>query len=172
MSTVVAETPRHDWRFFALLARAVVGGLFLVSAVAKIIAPEQFAKEIREYEMLPIITTNAVAYVLPWVELLAGVLLVVGVWRKEARVIIVALLVVFTIAKTYAYATGKEPGCGCGGNIQVLKYIYDIPQGILTNLILLALLWVDRRAERFSRRSADVQGHPVEITASNAPEST
>jgi uncharacterized membrane protein YphA (DoxX/SURF4 family) len=132
----------------ALVARAVVGGLFLISAYGKIIAPEQFAEEIRAYQMIPTITTNALAYLLPWVELFAGLLLVTSVWRKEARFIIVALLVIFTGAKTYTYARGMDIDCGCGGGVEILKHIYNSPQGILTNLVLLGLLGVDWRAER------------------------
>ena len=101
--------------------------------------------------MLPVVSTNALAYALPWVELLAGLLLVICVWRKEARLIIAALLVTFTIAKGCTYARGMEIECGCGGGVEILRYIYNSPQGILTNLVLLGLLWVDRRAEQLSK---------------------
>lgn len=171
MSTSPVERPRGDWKFFALAARTLVGGLLVISAVGKIMAPEQFAGEVRKYEMLPLVTTNAVAFVLPWMELFGGLLLITCVWRKEARFLIAALLVVFTIAKTCAYATGKAPGCGCGGNIAVLNYIHDIPQGILTNLILLALLGVDRHAQGLGRRSSGSSGRPVGKRAANVPES-
>ena len=135
----------------ALVSRVAVGGLFLISAYGKIIAPEQFAEEVRAYGMLPVISTNLLAYTLPWVELLAGLLLVICVWRREARLIIAALLVVFTIAKVYTYARGLDIDCGCGGGIDALGYIYNNPQGIVTNLVLLALLWVDRRSQRLAK---------------------
>jgi hypothetical protein len=76
------------------------------------------------------------------------------VWRKEARLIIATLLVVFTVAKAYTYSQGKDIDCGCGGGIAFLKYIYNSPQGIVTNLVLLTLLGVDFcAARRSSRRS-------------------
>lgn len=155
-----------------MLARALVGGLFLISGVGKIMAPDQFVEEIRAYEMLPTVATNSVAYILPWLEFFSGLLLLIGLWRKEARFIIAAMLIVFTVAKAYTYAQGKVIDCGCGGSIAFLKYIYNSPQGILTNLVLLTLLWVDRRAERLSRRPASASEQPAEITAGNAPEST
>lgn len=151
MSAPPTESRARNGALPALIARAVVGGLFLVSAYGKIIAPAQFAEEIRAYQMLPAISTNVLAYTLPWVELLAGLLLVICVWRKEARSIIAALLVVFTIAKAYTYARGMDIDCGCGGGVEILKYIYNSPQGILTNLVLLGLLAVDWRAERRQR---------------------
>ena len=172
MSSPSVENPRHGWKLSALVARASVGGLFLISGVGKIIAPEEFAEEIRAYEMLRVEMTNGVAYVLPWVELLAGLLLVICVWRKEARLVIAAMLVVFTVAKAYTYAQGRQIDCGCGGSIAFLKYIYDSPQGIVTNIILLALLCVDRHAERLSPNPAGAAGHAAESAAGDAPEST
>jgi len=133
---------------YALAARAIVGGLFLISGIGKIVAPLDFAEEIRAYEMVPVVVTNALAYLLPWVEVFAGALLLVCLWRREARWILGTLLVVFTIAKTVTYLQGKVIDCGCGGQISALKYIYNSPQGIFTNLFLLALLWVDARAQR------------------------
>lgn len=154
MSTISAEQPakaaRGNGEFLALIARAIVGGLFVISAIGKIMAPEEFAKEIREYEMLPLAITNAIAYILPWIELFAGAMLVLCMWRKESRGVIALMLLVFTIAKTVTYAQGKVIDCGCGGQIEFLKYIYNSPQGIVTNLILLALLCVDHRAQRLS----------------------
>lgn len=138
----------------------LVGGLFILSAVGKITAPSTFAEEVRDYQMLPIVATNAVAYILPWVELFAGLLLVTTIWRREARLIIGVLLVVFTLAKSWTYLQHIDiGGCGCGGSFAVLNYIYDTPQGIFTNIVLLGLLWLDCRAQlsgrdRFRRRSS------------------
>ncbi len=142
---------------YALTARAIVGGLFLISGIGKIVAPLDFAKEIRAYELVPIIATNAMAYLLPWVEVFAGLLLLACLWRREARLILGFLLVVFTIAKTVTYFQGKVIDCGCGGQISILKYIYNAPQGILTNLVLLGLLWVDARAQCRAERRREAQ---------------
>ncbi len=169
MSKALVENAYHGWRFSALLARLVVGGLFLISGVGKIIAPEEFAEEIRAYEMLPVVMTNGLAYILPWVELLAGLLLVICVWRKEARLIIAVMLVVFTVAKAYTYAQGKQIDCGCGGSIVFLKYIYNSPQGILTNVVLLGLLAVDWRAARFSRGGAEALTTGPGVEAPESP---
>jgi uncharacterized membrane protein YphA (DoxX/SURF4 family) len=153
------------------MARLIVGGLFLISAVGKIMIPEDFAEEIRAYEMVPVVATNAVAYILPWLEGLAGFLLIVGVWRSEARLVIAAMLVVFTIAKAYTFAEGKRIDCGCGGTIHILKYIYNSPQGILTNLVLLGLLWIDWHAQRLSRKGGSAVASARGPKAGGRPES-
>jgi uncharacterized membrane protein YphA (DoxX/SURF4 family) len=131
----------------ALVARVLVGGLFLLTGIAKIIGLERFVEEVRKYDLLPLAATNPVAYFVPWLEVAAGGLLVFGLWRREARIIIAAMLVVFTVAKVYAYARGLNIECGCGGGLVFLKYIFDLPQGILTNLGLLGLLCLDACAQ-------------------------
>jgi uncharacterized membrane protein YphA (DoxX/SURF4 family) len=171
VSNLPPEKPRRDWRLFALIARTIVGGLFAISAFGKIEEPGQFAEEIRAYAMVPVATTNAIAYVLPWIELLAGLLLISCLWRREARFIMAVLLAVFIIAKGYTFAQGKTIDCGCGGSVAVLKYIYNSPQGILTNLVLLALLGVDRRAERLARAAQRASREACEAETSDTPES-
>ena len=151
---------QSPWDFWALVARAVVGGLFIISAVGKISAPEQFIEETQAYEMLPVVTTHVVAYVLPWIELCAGLLLALAFWRREARFLVALMLVVFTFAKVWTYAQGKIIDCGCGGSIVLLKYIYNSPQGIFTNIALLALLAIDWHAHRRTTRTPPPQSEP------------
>ncbi|RMF70896.1 MAG: DoxX family membrane protein, partial [Planctomycetota bacterium] len=75
------ETSALDgWRVAALLARVVVGGLFVATAIAKLADPLKFAEEIQNYQLVPIALTHLLALVLPWLEGLAGLLLALGVW--------------------------------------------------------------------------------------------
>ncbi len=134
--------------FFGVVTRGVVGGLFLIAGFGKVLAPGQFAEGIRAYELLPATGANILAYILPWLEVMAGLLLAFGFWRREARLLIAAMLLVFTVAKCYALARGLEIDCGCGGDFVFLRYIYNNPQGIFTNLVLLGLLGVDWWLER------------------------
>jgi uncharacterized membrane protein YphA (DoxX/SURF4 family) len=169
MSSSLVPGPSRGWKLFALLARLIVGGLFVVSAVGKIMDPGAFADEVRDYQMLPVMATNIVAYLLPWLECFAGLMLMTTFWRKEACGIIATLLIVFTCAKAWTYTQGIDiRGCGCSGGLAVLDYIYDTPQGILTNVVMLALLWADYRVQRLKQRLAEasrVAGPPVRADA-------
>lgn len=149
MPTRVHDARTRNWRFAGLAARVLVGGLFIVTAVGKIISPLEFAKEIQIYEMVPIEITHAMAIVLPWLEGVLGLLLLSCLWRAEARLLTAMLLVVFTVAKGYAYfALGKTGSCGCGGAIPILDALLALPQGIATNLVLIGLLGLDWSAAR------------------------
>jgi len=155
----MADPPRKKrtgWMPAGLAARLVVGGLFILAAIGKIQDPSKFVSEIRQYQLIPIAATNSLGYMLPWLELLSGVLLVIGLWRVEARLVIAAMLVVFTAAKAYTFAKGMQIECGCGGSFTFLTPIFNNPQGIATNVVLLGLLAVDWQAQRLKPRPARI----------------
>jgi uncharacterized membrane protein YkgB len=55
-----------------------------------------------------------VAIVLPWVEAIAGLLLIAGIWKREAAATIAILLVVFLLAAGSVIARGIDvENCGC-----------------------------------------------------------
>lgn len=151
-----------NWRLAGIVARFLVGGLFMATSIGKINDPLAFAAEIQDYEMAPVAITHAMAIILPWVEGSAGLMLILTLWRREARLMIAALLVIFTIAKAYAYfGLGQSGACGCGGNVVVLNALLNNPQGLITNLVLLGLVWLDAIAERFCRDAPPPRGFAI-----------
>lgn len=133
---------QRSLRFAALFARLLVGGLFIYAAQSKIIDPVKFAEEVRAYELAPVVVTNAVALTLPWAELFAGLLLVLGVWRTEAGLLILLMLAGFTLGKISVEVRGMDVNCGCWGNDWMESTFHGI-WGILLNLFLAGLLLVD-----------------------------
>lgn len=98
-----------------LVSRAVLGGVFLVSGVAKALDPAGFARDITAYQMLPQAFVSIMAYGLPWLEILLGVYLLVGLYLRWSALVTGALLVVFMIAMGQAIARGLTLDCGCFG---------------------------------------------------------
>jgi putative oxidoreductase len=161
MSTaVMGQQPRLDraapgrparsplgWVIAGWTARLLVGALFILAAVGKIEHPKRFAEEIRAYKLAPIAITNGMAYTLPWTELVVGGLLVFGVWRREARLLTAAMLIVFTGVKLYAALSGLKIECGCfsGFTAEWTKWL-EGPVGIVLNIVLLGLLALDQWA--------------------------
>ena len=97
----------------ASLLRVALGVVFMVAAADKIASPGAFAQNIANYRLLPYQAINALAIVLPWLEMVAGLLLVVGWWTRAAVLIINGLLVVFIVAISQAMARGLDISCGC-----------------------------------------------------------
>jgi uncharacterized membrane protein YphA (DoxX/SURF4 family) len=90
-----------------------LGAVFVASAIPKLMDPPGFAHMIYNYRLLPGAIVNGFALVLPWIELLVGVLLVLGAWRREAALVAVVLLVVFLGAIGWNLARGHAIDCGC-----------------------------------------------------------
>lgn len=104
------------WGLFVFLCRVILAAIFLLYATDKIADPLLFARSIAAYQILP--TTfliNLTAVTLPWVELLAGLCLLFGVWRKGALLVTMGLLTMFTGMFVVTMIRGLEIDCGCFG---------------------------------------------------------
>ena len=69
------------WRghaYLALLARLYLGFVFIYACLHKIAEPATFALDVATYQFLPLPLINIFALVMPWLELLAGAMIVVG----------------------------------------------------------------------------------------------
>src|SRR3954466_14493860 len=99
-----------------LVARLVLGGAFVFAAGAKILDPPAFAHEIYNFRLLPGSLVNVAALWLPWVEMLAGLALIAGLWRKLSALLLAALLVAFIGALSINLARGRAVDCGCFGS--------------------------------------------------------
>jgi uncharacterized membrane protein YphA (DoxX/SURF4 family) len=82
--------------------------------VSKLVNAEDFAKAVKNYEMLPLFAINIVAIILPYIELFSGIFLIIGYCKKGNSAILGISLIVFLIALTSAYARGLNIDCGCG----------------------------------------------------------
>lgn len=101
----------HPW--LTIRVQIGLGAIFAVAALPKIADPPSFAHMIYNYRLVPGPLVNAFALVMPWVELLAGLALILGVWRREAAVLVGLLLLVFIAAIAFDLARGHAVDCGC-----------------------------------------------------------
>jgi hypothetical protein len=62
---------------------------------------------------LPYTLINGVAILLPWLEFVAGALLVLGVWIRANTIIVWGLLFAFCIVISQALLRGLDISCGC-----------------------------------------------------------
>ena len=92
-----------------------IGAVFLYAALPKIGDVGSFAKQIHNYRLIPIATENVFAMVLPWIELVAGLALILGIGARSGAVLSAGLMVVFIVAIGQAVARGLDIDCGCFG---------------------------------------------------------
>jgi uncharacterized membrane protein YphA (DoxX/SURF4 family) len=97
------------------VARLGLAAVFLVSGVLKAIDPDATYVAVRAYDVLPKAGVALVAGVLPWLEIVLGLLLLAGIATRAVAVVSAALLVVFIAGVTQAWARGLSIDCGCFG---------------------------------------------------------
>ncbi len=97
-----------------LVLRLLLGGYFIWASLDKVADPAAFAKVVYQWQVIGPWPANVLAVTLPWVELLAGALLILGIWRREAALVIALLLVMFLVAAGTVVARGIDvENCGC-----------------------------------------------------------
>lgn len=96
-----------------VLARLVLGGIFIYASIDKIAQPLEFAKIIKNYHVLPGFLVTLPALVLPWLELLTGFCLVSGLWQRSAAILLSLLLLAFILALGVNAWRGLDVSCGC-----------------------------------------------------------
>jgi len=100
-------------KYFFMSARLVLGALFIVASIDKIAHPLEFARIVSNYRILPGAMVNIIAVVLPWLEVILGLLLLCGWWLPGAAVVANLLLLVFLGALAQASVRGIDLHCGC-----------------------------------------------------------
>ena len=97
------------------VARLGLAAVFLVSGVLKAIDPDATYVAVRAYDLLPKLGVALVAGVLPWLEIVIGLLLLVGIATRAVAVASAVLLLGFMAGVAQAWARGLSIDCGCFG---------------------------------------------------------
>jgi uncharacterized membrane protein YphA (DoxX/SURF4 family) len=100
-------------KYLTLAARLIIGALFVYASIHKLMNPAEFAVSIRNYLIVPPEWSNFIALTLPWVEIAAGVFLVLGVQTKPSALLTTGMLGIFLAALVYAFSIGLDIDCGC-----------------------------------------------------------
>ncbi|MEM7262684.1 MAG: DoxX family protein [Planctomycetota bacterium] len=134
---------------WTLIARAAVGGMFIYLAFKKIGGLPDFHKVMKTYDILPLDPPwilNGTAMYLPFLELVLGVLIIVGLFTRTSFLMVLGMLIFFTIA---VYLRGTEIqqaaglafsevkfDCGCGtGEVFLWKKLIENGLLIVASII-------------------------------------
>jgi uncharacterized membrane protein YphA (DoxX/SURF4 family) len=142
-------SPNKLLRAVLLVLRLALGGVFVYAAWTKLREPWMlFAISIDAYHVLPEWAVTLVARTLPWVELMAGLLLVAGRWMRVSTVATSALLALFFALMVRAYARGEAIDCGCFGAGEAISPVTLVRDGSLLAGSLLLLVAAYRKPRK------------------------
>lgn len=129
-----------------LVFRVILGGMFVYAGIMKIADPAGFAQAIANYRILPVGMVNGAAVILPWVEVLAGSSLILGLFLTGGSLVIAGLLLVFACALGFDLWRGLDISCGCfGASKDSITWLYVLRDTLLSGMA--GIVW------GFSRRS-------------------
>ncbi len=125
-------------KYLAFLFRLILGCVFVYASFDKIAHPADFAKIVYYYHFLPGSAINLFAVILPWVELMCGMALILGLFVESAALLIGILLGIFIVALSSAVIRGLDISCGCFSTSPSSdKVVWDT---IIRDLLLLILV--------------------------------
>lgn len=99
--------------YFYHICRLVLGGLFLYAGAVKANNVVVFASDVANYKLLPYAWNYLAAATLPYVEGVAGLLLIFNRKVRPAALLLGVLTVVFMVALASVVARGMDIDCGC-----------------------------------------------------------
>ena len=111
LNKTVKKLLGNSW--IELAARWFLGATFIYASYSKILAPAVFAKIIYGYDLFPGVLINLIAIIIPFVELVAGLALIIGFYPRSTALVINAMLLVFIISLSINIIRGHEFDCGC-----------------------------------------------------------
>lgn len=126
-------------------ARLVLAGVLIVAGGLKIGTPALSVQSVKAYELLPDSIATVVGHVLPILEIVIGVLLVVGLLTRVMAVASALLMLAFVIGIASAWARGLRIDCGCFGSGGQLaagedpQYLWEIVRDVG---LMAAAAWV------------------------------
>jgi uncharacterized membrane protein YphA (DoxX/SURF4 family) len=133
--------------WLGLAIRIAAAAVWLVAGAAKVGELTHFHAQVDQYRLLPHGLEAPFAYALPFVELLVGIYLLLGLLTRIAALVGCALMVLFLIAQAQAWARGLSLDCGCFGTLTHEKVgaatiLRDVALGLPT---LAIAIWPARR---------------------------
>jgi uncharacterized membrane protein YphA (DoxX/SURF4 family) len=132
------------------ISRVIVGLLFIFSGLVKAMDPHGLAYKMQEFFDVWAMDNASIASFMHWLsdfalpfaiimitlEIIVGVGILLGIWRKFFTWLILLLIIFFAFLTGYAALSGKISTCGCFGDCIPLTSM----ESFIKDLVLLALI--------------------------------
>ena len=138
-------------RYLITVLRWVVGLLFIFSGLVKTIDPIGFSIKLEEYFApdvlnLPFLIDLALPMSVFFVifEVVLGVLLILGIWKRFTLWSLLLLIIFFTFLTFYSAYFNKVTDCGCFGDAIKLTPWESFTKDIIL-LVMIVILWIGHK---------------------------
>jgi len=134
--------------------RIIIGAVLLVSGFEKVLSPYQnFMYVLQAYELFPGWAERLVAMIVPWLELIVGLFIVLGLWLNYSLRAALVLFMSFVIIVAQALLRSLPiDQCGCFGEAVHIPPAYIL---VFDSFTLLTLFWLIRQPAKENAFSLD-----------------
>jgi uncharacterized membrane protein YphA (DoxX/SURF4 family) len=101
--------------WIGLAIRLGAAAIWIIAGAAKIGDLQHFHAQVDAYKLLPHALEAPFAYALPFVEVVVGIYLVIGLLVRPAAIVACVLMAMFIVAMSQAWTRGLSIDCGCFG---------------------------------------------------------
>ncbi len=121
--------------------RVIMGGIFLVSGLAKISDPYRFILTMREFRLFPEVIVPFTAVYLPWLEFVVGLFILLGLMHRSSALILLCLNMIFTAAIVSVMVRGIDVDCGCFGLLADMLGMPDMAdyKAVVRNIVFILM---------------------------------
>jgi uncharacterized membrane protein YphA (DoxX/SURF4 family) len=140
-------TPKSKSEWLALTLRVLLGAWFVYAGGLKIfsVGLDRFVTDIENYKLVTGDLAVAVAYFIPWLEVVAGICFMLGILRKGSWWMMLGLVIAFTVSVASAWWRGLDISCGCLGGSEKISYWKKALEFAAYFAVLAWIAWIDWR---------------------------
>ena len=144
-----------------LIFRVILGIVFIYASYDKILDPAGFSKNIHNFHITDnlVWVENLVALILPWLELIVGVFLILGVFLEGSTSITICLYIFFIIILSQAVFRGIDVHCGCfktEADAGVTDLRFELIKRIIEDFVLLGMAVIIQVRDKLTLSNKDV----------------
>ena len=130
--------------YLSLVLRLYIGGIFIFAGMSKVHYPGEFAENLAAYQMLPYWAINFAAVILPWVEIICGLFLIIGLKSRVSASMIGVFLIVFSFGIFINLLKGTPISCGCFDSIGAAISWKDVFRDLGWFILTLQIFFYDQ----------------------------
>jgi len=137
-------------KYLLYLSQILLSIIFIFSGIEKISDVNYFSISLNNYKIFPLFSQNIIVIIFPWIELIFGILLLFGFYKKEISMIFAFFLFGFIVLIFISILRGLDIECGCFGTLSSVKIGYmKIYENILLLIISLHIFFFGKEKGRF-----------------------
>ncbi len=131
-------------KYLSLALRIFIGVMFIVAAMSKFVYPAEFAENLASYRIVPFWAVNFIAVVMPWLELICGLFLIIGLMTRAVAAMLAFFLFGFTLFIAINVIRGIPISCGCFDSVGAEISWYKVLTDFFYMLLAVQIFFFDR----------------------------